>query len=397
MKKYSLLLCLLALITSLTAQNDYSDYKSHVVIGAFEQESNAESLLSAYQNKGFALSVIQNNFNKLHYVVVFSSKDLEASRSKVFAIRDQFPELADTWLYNGNFSKAHLTGMEFLGLTKTAEPEVIEESAGEEDEMTQMNDEPVLMKEEKVPVSEPALKEGEYKIFLRAITQTNSRPVTGEIEFYDGQRNRLISRLPANESLIIKEPNNGTHFVKFVSGIFGFRPEEYTFDLDEPKNNEHGQVEVNGDSITVNFNLIRFNKGDFMTMWRVYFYIDAAIMKEESVMQLNQLLSMMKESENMRLRIHGHTNGNSKGEVLHLDLDDKNFFSLNGTHERTPHASAKKLSLYRAYTIQHWLMDQGIAEDRMEIKGWGGKKMLYDKHDSQADKNVRVEIEILEE
>ena len=194
MKKYSLLLCLLALITSLTAQNDYSDYKSHVVIGAFEQESNAESLLSAYQNKGFALSVIQNNFNKLHYVVVFSSKDLEASRSKVFAIRDQFPELADTWLYNGNFSKAHLTGMEFLGLTKTAEPEVIEESAGEEDEMTQMNDEPVLMKEEKVPVSEPALKEGEYKIFLRAINQTNSRPVTGEIEFYDGQRNRLISR-----------------------------------------------------------------------------------------------------------------------------------------------------------------------------------------------------------
>ena len=134
-----------------------------------------------------------------------------------------------------------------------------------------------------------------------------------------------------------------------------------------------------------------------MTMWRVFFYIDAAIMKEESVLQLNQLLSMMKDNPNMRIRIHGHTNGNSRGEVMHLDLDDKNFFSLNGTHEKTPNASAKKLSLYRAYTIQHWLMDQGIAEGRMEIRGWGGKKMLYDKHDSQADKNVRVEIEILEE
>ncbi|MEQ8926423.1 MAG: hypothetical protein RLO81_11455 [Fulvivirga sp.] len=60
-------------------------------------------------------------------------------------------------------------------------------------------------------------------------------------------------------------------------------------------------------------------------------------------------------------------------------------------------ASAKKLSEYRAYTIQHWLMDQGIEENRMEIKGWGGKKMLYDKHSSLAEKNVRVEIEILEE
>ncbi|MEM9389514.1 MAG: OmpA family protein [Bacteroidota bacterium] len=397
MKKYSLLFCLLALIASVKAQNDYSDYKSHVVIGAFEQKSNAETLLSAYQDKGFAPSVIQNNFNKLHYVVVFSSENLEESRSKVFAIRDQFPELVDTWLYNGNFSKAHLTGIEFLGLTKATEPEAIEEPVRQEANVAPMNDEPAPMKEERSPVAEPVLNDGEYKLFLRAINEINSRPVMGEIEFYDGQRNRLISRLPANESLVIKEPKNGTHVVKFVSDIFGFRPEEYTFDLDEPENNEHGQVEVNGDSITVNFNLVRFNKGDFMTMWRVYFYIDAAIMKEESVAQLNQLLSMMQENENMRLRIHGHTNGNSKGEVLHLDLDDKNFFSLNGTHEKTPNASAKKLSLYRAYTIQHWLMDQGIAENRMEIKGWGGKKMIYDKHDSQADKNVRVEIEILEE
>ncbi|MEM9858640.1 MAG: OmpA family protein, partial [Bacteroidota bacterium] len=80
-------------------------------------------------------------------------------------------------------------------------------------------------------------------------------------------------------------------------------------------------------------------------------------------------------------------------KIIHLDPEDKNFFSLKADHLET-NGSAKKLSLFRAYTIQHWLIDQGIAENRMEIKGWGGKKMIYDKHDSQADKNVRVEIEI---
>lgn len=395
MRKLSLVLCLSTLWISIYAQK-YSDYKSHVVIGAFEIEANAKSMLSSYINKGLEPSIVQNKFNKLHYVVVFSSTDIEESRSTVFSIREMFPELADTWLYNGDFSEGHVPGERFMELTKPeVQPVAIsgQEEVGGIDATTEEN----RVEETPTTPPQPALNDGEHKIYLRAINQTNSEPVVGEIEFYDGQRNRLLKRLPANESLIIEEPNNGTHMVKFVTDIFGFRPEELLFDLDEPENNDHGRVEVRGDSIIVNFGLVRFNKGDFMTMWRVYFYIDAAIMKEESVAQLNQLLSMMKENENMKVRIHGHTNGNSKGEVLHLDLDDKNFFSLNGTHEKTPNASAKKLSLYRAYTIQHWLIDQGIAEERMEIKGWGGKKMLYDKHDSQADKNVRVEIEILEE
>ena len=42
-----------------------------------------------------------------------------------------------------------------------------------------------------------------------------------------------------------------------------------------------------------------------------------------------------------------------------------------------------------------WLLDKGIDKKRMEIKAWGGKKMIYKKTDSMAGKNVRVEIEII--
>lgn len=99
----------------------------------------------------------------------------------------------------------------------------------------------------------------------------------------------------------------------------------------------------------------------------------------------------------MKIKVHGHTNGNSHGKVLHLSEGDKNFFSLKGDTHEEMQASAKKLSEFRAYTLEHWLLNQGISEDRVSSIGWGGKKMIYDKHDSKAHRNVRVEIEILEE
>ncbi|VAW28427.1 hypothetical protein MNBD_BACTEROID06-942, partial [hydrothermal vent metagenome] len=59
--------------------------------------------------------------------------------------------------------------------------------------------------------------------------------------------------------------------------------------------------------------------------------------------------------------------------------------------------TAVKLSTERASIVGRYLESQGIAADRYEVKGWGGKKMLYDKHSPQARYNVRVEIEVVEE
>jgi outer membrane protein OmpA-like peptidoglycan-associated protein len=41
-------------------------------------------------------------------------------------------------------------------------------------------------------------------------------------------------------------------------------------------------------------------------------------------------------------------------------------------------------------------VSNGIEAGRMQIKAWGGKKPIQDKHGPQAQSNVRVEIEILE-
>ena len=38
-----------------------------------------------------------------------------------------------------------------------------------------------------------------------------------------------------------------------------------------------------------------------------------------------------------------------------------------------------------------------IAASRIETKAWGGSRMLHDKNSDKARRNVRVEVEVLEE
>jgi outer membrane protein OmpA-like peptidoglycan-associated protein len=134
--------------------------------------------------------------------------------------------------------------------------------------------------------------------------------------------------------------------------------------------------------------------GEVLTMYNVYFYNNAAIMKPESKFELNSLLGMLKENEKLTIRIHGHTNGNTAGKIIKLKEDDNNFFEITANNIDGL-GSAKDLSQERADVIARWLMEQGIDKKRMDIKGWGGKKMIYKKTDAMAGKNVRVEIELL--
>jgi len=71
------------------------------------------------------------------------------------------------------------------------------------------------------------------------------------------------------------------------------------------------------------------------------------------------------------------------------------YFSLDNTEAGK--GSAKTLSQKRAETLKNYLVSQGIDYKRVEIKAWGGDKPLYDKLSEQAEANVRVEIEIIDE
>lgn len=392
----------------------FKSTRSYVVIGAFSFEKNAERFTSFANEKELEATYEINAGRNLFYVYVFVSDDREIAYKELLKIKGLHPEFKDAWVFEGQLGSAiqSVQEREIVSIEKMPSQKI--ELPSEEERANPKNTEEMVApmveaKESKDQIVEESVKnvddeesplnkeEGVYHLYFNLLNAKKLKEVKGKVKVIDAERSKQLLVAKSHEIVDVRNPNNGSNRIKVASDIFGFRDVQYMLDLENPlTDSTSAYVETIGDSIIVNFMLERYKKGDVLVMYNVYFYRDAAIMKNESIYELNSLLDMLQENENYKVKIHGHTNGNSHGKIIHLDPDDKNFFALKAKHLETD-GTAKKLSLYRAYTIQHWLMDQGIPEERMQIKGWGGKKMLYDKHDTQADQNVRVEIEILEE
>jgi len=204
-----------------------------------------------------------------------------------------------------------------------------------------------------------------------------------------------MKSVSTNQTHQLAAPNTQTKEIIALSDIFGYAKSQIKFKIDDPTSSSDKSLISESEGITtVKFELFRNKVGDILTMYNVYFYSNSAIIKPESKFELNGLLGMLKENEKLEIKIHGHTNGNASGKIIRLKDDDDNFFEVTANNKEGV-SSAKALSKARADIIMRWLITQGIDKKRMELKGWGGKKMLYSKTGQMASRNVRVEIEIL--
>ncbi len=391
---------------------------NYVVIGAFAFIRNAERFTKfAQEQKDYDAKFAINPLRNLYYVYMYSSDERKDAVDVVLKVRADHPDLWDAWVFSGSLGALEegdvvtpeLSDNEEYTEAENAEWEAImaeRQAATEEAPEVEVPENEALTVEveteetseiepEKPANLEP--KEGFYYLYFNTINKKTMKEVKGRVRVIDAERFKELQIVESQELVELRDPNNGTNRLKAATQIFGFKEVEHTINLDQPLTDSTSSfVEMIGDSIVLDFELERFKKGDILVMYNVYFFKDAAVMKPESKYELLSLLDMLEENDKLKVRIHGHTNGNAKGKIIHLDDEEKNFFSLRADQEED-FGSAKQLSTYRAETIQDWLIAQGIPAERMSIKGWGGKKMIYDKHDTQAHKNVRVEIEIVED
>jgi outer membrane protein OmpA-like peptidoglycan-associated protein len=231
--------------------------------------------------------------------------------------------------------------------------------------------------------------------YLNLNYSTKNEQVYGEVELIDTDRARLIEKVKANRVVVLPDPKSKTGQLTLVTDVFGYRKVQHEIRYPLSLADTTQDFISAGDSaLVITFDLIRYHRGDVQTLYHVYFYNDAVIMLPESKYELNSLVQMMQENPNYRIRLHGHSNGNHSGKILALG-PDKNFFDMEGTVQGQ--GSAKDLSGQRAGVIKEYLVTNGIAADRVELKAWGGKKPIYDKHSVNAKKNVRVEVEILKD
>lgn len=248
---------------------------------------------------------------------------------------------------------------------------------------------PPPVRQTTIPLSSEEVEGKNFYFHLFRADNLNTVP--GEVEAIDFEKSRKMATYSANEGVKVIMPSGKTKHISFVCQVFGYRKQQQEFDPESPS--EALYLDDKG-NLVIPFELMRLQKGDIAIMYNVFFFKDAAVMRPESRYEVNNLLDLLKENPSYKILIHGHTNGNASGKILRMDKTG-NFYSLSGTKQGF--GSARKLSGERAMLIREFLISSGVSPDRMNVKAWGGKKPIHDKHSARAHENVRVEIEILSE
>jgi outer membrane protein OmpA-like peptidoglycan-associated protein len=359
----------------------------YIIVGAFQIAENASQYAKSIKIKGKTPGIGRYAGNGLFYVYAYTTPDdLEFARAKRAELR-KTNQFYDAWIL--------YVGLKLDDLTQQEEtPEVVTINKPKELKGGNINLEKPKQ-EEFIPPPPVRQDQNLYNYRFNVINATSLKEVPGYITIIDADRSKAMKSVSTNQTHQLEAPTTQSKEIIALCDIFGFVKEQVKFKIDDPMSSaDNSIVDQSGGITTVKFTLARHKVGEVLTMYNVYFYNNAAVMKPESKFELNSLLSMLKENEKLEIKIHGHTNGNAAGKIIKLQPDDNNFFEITSNNIEGM-GSAKELSKERAFTIARWLIEQGIDGKRMDVKGWGGKKMIYKKTDSMAGKNVRVEIELL--
>lgn len=121
--------------------------------------------------------------------------------------------------------------------------------------------------------------------------------------------------------------------------------------------------------------LVKVTKGEIKILQKIYFATGSARIRLKSYQVLDQVVAVLKSRPKIRIRIEGHT-------------DDVGRTSSN-----------LRLSERRAKSVFRYLSKKGIAEDRMEHKGYGESQPLVGGPRrftrKQRSQNRRVQFKIL--
>ena len=375
----------------------------YLVVGSFQNKTNAVNFRAKLESKGENAHISFSDQTLFYYVHIRTYNSVDAAITDVKPTRQNTP-FKDAWVLAYS-QHAGMTAISTIPTNDVNEPTNPEESINTTDTnivspailASDKEDSKIDLKKVEVgPYNADKFKneKGQYKFIFNTFNSVTKSKVIGDINIIDPDRLKFVRSVKTHQVSVINNPHNQSNSLQFISEIFGYKKYQHNVDLSaEIEGDLAAFLKVNGDTLEVEFPLVRYDKGEVIVMYNVFFYKDAAIMKPESQFELNSLLELLNEQSDYSIRISGHTNGNSAGKIIEIDNDIPEYFSLSQA-TKDKKGSAKKLSLKRAEIIQKYLLNNGISADRMEVKGWGGKNPIYDKFDRLASKNVRVEIEI---
>lgn len=406
MRGYAFALALVLGLSSLSftdpsPKGEYLQKGYYIVVAAYRigQEKYMEAYVTKLNKSGLHTKYGYDFGRKFYYIYLDYYTDFNESIDQMLKTRKQ-GGFTDAWVrimkegYNpqpvAEAKQSPVEEEKVIALTEDKKEVKTDELVSERVEV-KVEDPKV---ENSVSNNPPPLKDA--NVLFYTYNPTNSEPIDGEVDIVDGDGARLIQKVKAHEVATLPDPKNKSGKISLIGSCFGFRKVQHVFvpsEITPEKMPEY--MEWRDNHYVIKFDLARLHKGDIETLYNVYFFNDAAIMIPESRYELERLLDFMNSNEKYKIMLHGHTNGNSRGKIITMG-PTKNFFELTADVVDGS-GSAKELSYQRALVIKEWLVSQKISEDRIGIKAWGGTRMIHDKHSNNARRNVRVEVEVLED
>jgi outer membrane protein OmpA-like peptidoglycan-associated protein len=398
-------LCIpLAIVHNIVAAQTESkelDPGYYVVVGAYApaKVENAKRFAGTLAQRGNEADYGFNSSRNLYYVYINYFTTLKASIQKMESVRKSH-KFVDAWVrvVPGDIKMDKPVAQ--VKEQSANQTQQIESSASTANSLTVGSDSSATDAYADVTDNEPIkqyaqMTLGNTEVFLSLYNAAHNRIVDGDVQVLDSERSRAMAKVKGNEYLNLPDPKSKSEQLTLICDAFGYRKVQCDINYSLPLTDTvKSNVDLWGTTLVISFNLVRYKLGDVAVLNNVTFYNDASIMMPESKAELNSLLQMMEENKNYKIALHGHTNGNYHGKIINMG-PSKDFFSLTGSSQSV--GSAKDLSENRAEIIKDYLVTNGIDATRIEVKGWGGKKPLYDSKSVNAGKNVRVEVELLAE
>jgi len=227
--------------------------------------------------------------------------------------------------------------------------------------------------------------------YFNLVNAESGHKVSGEVHIVEAKATQYLG-VKGNELVYLTKPKNAAGVYQVAIQAPGYRPAKLVFNYEDPLSVSSGVGEQQETIIT--FELVLAKRGDYIDFNEVRFFRNTTILEPHSQIELTGLVDLLKENDGYKIKIHGHCNGEDSRPVTTLGTST-NIFALDPAHNKKETMTAKKLTELRAETIKNYLVSQGINADRLSIKGEGGKMMIYPRTSTLANRNDRVEVEVL--
>ncbi|HSV96868.1 MAG TPA: OmpA family protein [Spirochaetota bacterium] len=209
---------------------------------------------------------------------------------------------------------------------------------------------------------EPVKREPEKTLPLRtmklSVSDEGDKPTGARVSVKKREKDRLVYSKEVTVSKpgeIIEVPD--TDGVEVMANSDGFIPKK---------------IVVNRGDDERSIKLERIEQGKTIVMDSIYFEIDRAYLKKESLDVLDRVAAILKKNPSMKIEVRGHTD--STGERAHN----------------------QRLSERRADAVAEYMIKNGISPERLSAVGFGADKPIASNaNEDGRKKNRRTELFII--